>query len=65
MNFGFCYDREQGKHGEIKHEWSWEWGMFIPVCRKHFFRFRSLEEIKKERGDGGESEAIREKESVD
>lgn len=32
---GFCYDREQGKHGEIKREWSDEWMMFIPVCRKH------------------------------
>jgi len=39
--------------------------MFIPVCRKHFAQFRSLEEIKKERGDGGESETVREKESVD
>jgi len=32
---GFCYDREQGKHGEIKREWSPEWNQFIPVCRKH------------------------------
>lgn len=32
---GFCYDREQGTHGEIKREWSDEWMMYIPVCRKH------------------------------
>ncbi len=32
---GFCYDRENGKHGEIKREWSWEWLQFIPVCRLH------------------------------
>lgn len=32
---GFCYDREQGKNGEIKREWSQEWMTFIPVCRKH------------------------------
>lgn len=32
---GFCYPREQGTHGEIKREWSPEWLMFIPVCRKH------------------------------
>lgn len=35
---GFCYPREQGKHGEIKREWSQEWLQYIPVCRKHALR---------------------------
>lgn len=34
---GFCFNREQGKHGEIKREWSQDWQQFIPVCRKHSF----------------------------
>ena len=32
---GFCYDREQGKHGEIKREFSFEWMMMLTLCRKH------------------------------
>lgn len=32
---GFCYPREDGKHGEVKREWVPEWNMFINVCRKH------------------------------
>ena len=35
LRCGFCFDREQGTHGEVKREWSPEWLMFIPVCRKH------------------------------
>lgn len=35
LKCGFCYDREQGTHGEIKREWSIEWTMFIPLCRQH------------------------------
>jgi hypothetical protein len=35
MRCGFCYDREQGKHGAIKREWCGEWNLFIPLCRKH------------------------------
>lgn len=31
----FCFPREQGKHGEIKRQWSDDWRMFIPVCRAH------------------------------
>lgn len=31
----FCWPSEHGKHGEVKREWSIEWTMFIPVCRKH------------------------------
>lgn len=35
LRCGFCYDREQGKHGDVKREWSPEWLQYIPVCRKH------------------------------
>lgn len=35
LGCAFCYPREQGKHGEVKREWSQEWLQFIPVCRKH------------------------------
>lgn len=31
----FCWPSEHGKHGDVKREWSVEWTMFIPVCRKH------------------------------
>ncbi len=34
---GFCYSSEEGTHREVKREWSKEWRMFIPVCRKHSF----------------------------
>jgi len=32
---GFCYPSEQGKHGEIKREWSDEFTQHIAVCRRH------------------------------
>jgi hypothetical protein len=32
---GFCHTLEHGKHGPVQREWSWEWMMHIPVCRKH------------------------------
>ena len=35
LKCGYCFPREQHKHGEIKREWSPEWMQFIPVCRKH------------------------------
>lgn len=35
LKCGFCYDREQRTHGEIKREWFNDWVMMIPVCRKH------------------------------
>ncbi len=34
---GFCYENEQNTHGEVKREWSKEWGFYIPVCREHSF----------------------------
>lgn len=30
-----CYPREHGKNGEVRREWSSEWMMFLPLCRKH------------------------------
>lgn len=32
---GFCTWEEQGKHGEVRREWSHEWMMFLPLCRTH------------------------------
>jgi hypothetical protein len=32
---GFCYENENGKHGEIKKEWFDELKQVIAVCRKH------------------------------
>lgn len=31
----FCYPSEHEKHGNVRREWSVEWTMFIPLCRKH------------------------------
>lgn len=38
---GFCYQSEQGTHGEIIREWSEDFTQYIPVCRLH-----TLEPIK-------------------
>ena len=32
---GFCYDSEQGTHGEVRRVWSNEWMQFIPLCARH------------------------------
>lgn len=34
---GFCYPREHGKNGEVKREYSQEWGCMMSLCRKHSF----------------------------
>jgi hypothetical protein len=31
----FCYDGEQGKHGEVKREYSTGLQAMVPVCRYH------------------------------
>lgn len=35
LECGFCYQSEQGKHGEVRREWSKEFEQYIAVCRKH------------------------------
>lgn len=45
----FCYDREQGKNGEVKREWAGDWNQFVPVCRKH--TFGGVEGLRHEQAD--------------
>jgi len=42
---GFCYEREQFTHGEVKREYSSEWGRMISVCRKHSFERVEVEHV--------------------
>lgn len=60
LRCGFCYDREQGKHGEIKKEWSSDWGMPIAVCRKHAIEIEQVnDEIHRiERTEAGDQAII-------
>lgn len=35
MRCAFCYDREQGTHGEVKREYLEDWQAMAPLCRLH------------------------------
>lgn len=35
LRCAFCYDREQGTHGEIRREYLEGWQAMAPLCRLH------------------------------
>ena len=47
LKCGFCYDREQGTHGEVLREWSTDWNMFISFCRDHSPERRNKKPVRK------------------